>query len=220
MRVWSIMTERVYKISDENAPIEGLTISKASSISKISKITYFSLGEGTDISPEAYSNLQMYIVNGGEGVFKVGNKEKLNVKEGDMIIVPPNRLCGVSTQKGLVYTEIIPGKDVNMNKIIKAGEVLKIAELLPYKKDSIVNMDVVSNDSMKYVLMAFDEGTGLTPHRAPGDAIVFALDGKAVIGYEGKDYEIKAGEQFRFEKGGLHSVTADGKFKMALLLVF
>lgn len=47
----------------------------------------------------------------------------------------------------------------------------------------------------------------------------FALEGKATIGYEGKDYELKEGECFRFEKNGLHSVTANGKFKMALLLV-
>ena len=52
-----------------------------------------------------------------------------------------------------------------------------------------------------------------------GNAIVFALEGKATIGYEGIDYEISAGECFRFEKNGLHSVTANGRFKMALLLV-
>lgn len=45
------------------------------------------------------------------------------------------------------------------------------------------------------------------------------LHGKATIGYEGKDYELSEGECFRFEKNGLHSVTANGKFKMALLLV-
>ena len=72
---------------------------------------------------------------------------------------------------------------------------------------------------MKFVLMAFDEGTGLPPHRAPGNAIVFALEGNATIGYEGRDYELHAGECFRFEKNGLHSVTANGRFKMALLLV-
>lgn len=80
-------------------------------------------------------------------------------------------------------------------------------------------MDIASNEAMKFVLMAFDDGTGLSPHRAPGDALVFALDGKAVIGYEGKEYPIEAGQTFRFEKNGLHSVTAEGRFKMALLLV-
>ena len=106
-----------------------------------------------------------------------------------------------------------------MNDLVKAKEVLNLKELISYEEGSIANLDIVHNDTMKFVLMAFDEGTGLTPHRAPGNAIVFALEGKATIGYEGIDYEISAGECFRFEKNGLHSVTANGRFKMALLLV-
>ena len=54
---------------------------------------------------------------------------------------------------------------------------------------------------------------------APGNAILIALEGKAIIGYEGKDYELNAGESLRFDKNGLHSVTPQGKFKMSLLLV-
>ena len=106
-----------------------------------------------------------------------------------------------------------------MNHVINAGEVFQLKELVPYQDGKIVNMDIASNSHMKFVVMAFDEGTGLSEHAAPGDAIVFALDGNAVIGYEGKEYPITAGQQFRFAKGGLHSVKADGKFKMALLLV-
>ena len=105
-----------------------------------------------------------------------------------------------------------------MNQAIKAGEVFQLAGLVDYEQGSIVNMDVASNEAMKFMIMAFDEGTGLSPHSAPGDALVFALEGKAVIGYEGKEHQIQAGENFRFAKGGLHSVTANGRFKMALLL--
>ena len=47
---------------------------------------------------------------------------------------------------------------------------------------------------------------------------VFALDGEAVIGYEGAERPISAGECFHFAKGGLHSVKATRRFKMALLL--
>ena len=101
-----------------------------------------------------------------------------------------------------------------MNNILKTGEVFKLKDLIQYEEGSISNLDIVRNDTMKFVLMAFDEGTGLQPHRAPGNAIVFALEGQAVINCEGKDYNISAGE-----KDGLHSVTANGKFKMALLLV-
>ena len=213
------MKNQIFKISEENAPLCGMTISTKSPISKTAAVTYFSLAAGTDISPESYPETQIYIVNAGEGDFSVGSDASLRVCEGQMLIVPGGTLCGVSTEKGLVYTEVIPGKDVEMNNIIKAGEVFKIADKVPYKQGSIVNLDVASNENMKYVIMAFDEGTGLTPHSAPGDAIVFALEGKAVIGYEGQDYKIQAGEQFRFDKGGVHSVTADGKFKMALLLI-
>ena len=106
-----------------------------------------------------------------------------------------------------------------MNDKVKAGEAIALKDLISYEEGSIANLDVVHNNTMKFVLMAFDEGTGLTPHRAPGNAIVTALEGKAVIGYEGKDYEVEAGQSFRFEKNGLHSVTAKGKFKMSLLLV-
>ena len=91
--------------------------------------------------------------------------------------------------------------------------------LSTFIRRAIANLDIAHADNMKFVLMAFDEGTGLTPHRAPGNAILTALEGKAIIGYEGKDYELNAGESFRFDKNGLHSVTAQGKFKMSLLLV-
>ena len=105
-----------------------------------------------------------------------------------------------------------------MNEAIKAGEVFRMRDLISYEKDKIINMDVVHNDKMKFVVMAFDEGTGLSEHAAPGEAIIFALDGEAVISYEGKDHVVCAGENFHFAKGGLHSVKATKKFKMALLL--
>ena len=42
--------------------------------------------------------------------------------------------------------------------------------------------------------MSFGAGTGLSEHAAPGEALIFALKGKAVINYEGQDFPIKAGE--------------------------
>lgn len=61
---------------------------------------------------------------------------------------------------------------------------------------------------MKFVIMAFDAGTELSEHAAPGEALIFVLDGEGVIGYEGKEHPIKAGENFRFAKAGIHSVKA------------
>ncbi len=106
-----------------------------------------------------------------------------------------------------------------MHQAIKAGEIFALADLVPYQDGKIVNMDVVNSDHLKFVVMAFDNGSTLAEHAAPGEALVFALEGKAEIGYEGETHPIAAGENFRFAKGGLHSVRATGRFKMALLLM-
>ena len=105
-----------------------------------------------------------------------------------------------------------------MNNAVKAGEVFKLAELIPYQEGKIINMDVAHNEKMKFVIMSFDEGTGLAEHAALGEALIFALDGKGVIGYEDKAHPIQAGENFKFAAGGKHWVKADGRFKMALLI--
>ena len=56
-----------------------------------------------------------------------------------------------------------------MNEAIKAGEVFELAGLVPYADGKIVNMDVAHNGKMKFVVMAFDEGTALSEHAAPGE---------------------------------------------------
>ena len=151
------------------------------------------------------------VVYGNDGFWQ-------KLRSGDSILTLADTPMGMRTDEGAVYTELLVRKEDSMNEIIKAGEVFKLAELVPYAEGKIVNMDVVHNDKMKFVLMAFDAGTGLSEHAAPGEALIFALDGEGVIGYEGKDHPIKAGENFHFAKAGLHSVKATKKFKMALLL--
>lgn len=199
---------------------DGMTISRDAGLGSENTITFFSIGKGTSISQERYDMTSVYIGAEGNADFVIGEeKNKLELSSGGVIIVPGKTLCGVVCDTGAVYTEIIIKKEIIMNNILKTGEVFKLKDLIQYEEGSISNLDIVRNDTMKFVLMAFDEGTGLQPHRAPGNAIVFALEGQAVINCEGKDYNISAGENFRFEKDGLHSVTANGKFKMALLLV-
>ena len=44
------------------------------------------------------------------------------------------------------------------------------------------------------------------------------VDAEATFRYEGKEYPIQAGENFKFAKNGAHYIKADGRFKMALLL--
>lgn len=207
----------VFSIAEDNQPIPGCTISKPV-YSDANGISYFSLAGNTDISAEIYSYHKLLIV--AEGSLEVYGTDGFSrrLKWDESIITLTDTPVGMRTADGEVYTEIEIRKEDVMNEAIKAGEVFKLADLVPYADGRIVNTDVVHNDRMKFVMMAFDEGTGLSEHAAPGEAIIFALDGEGVIEYEGKDHPIKVGENFHFAKAGLHAVRATKKFKMALLL--
>ena len=207
----------VFSIAKDNTPVTGCTISKEVHDGENS-IIYFSLARNTDISAEIFPYHKLLIVaDGSMEVFGADGFSK-KLKTGDSIITYTDTPMGMRSSEGAVYTEISIRRQDIMNEAIKSGEVFRLAELVPYVENKIVNMDVVHNDKMKFVVMAFDEGTGLSEHAAPGEAIILALDGEGVIGYEGKDHPIKAGENFHFAKAGLHSVKATKKFKMALLL--
>lgn len=210
-------TGEVFSIAKDNAPVPGCTISKEIYGGE-NAMTYFSLAKNTDISAEIFPSYKMLIVADGSVVVYGNDGFWQKLRSGDSILTLADTPMGMRTDEGAVYTELLVRKENSMNEIIKAGEVFKLAELVPYAEGKIVNMDVVHNDKMKFVLMAFDAGTGLSEHAAPGEALIFALDGEGVIGYEGKDHPIKAGENFHFAKAGLHSVKATKKFKMALLL--
>ena len=207
---------KVFSIGKENPPIPGCTVSKAFGGDK--GIIFFSLAKHTDISAEIYPYHKLLIV--AEGSVAVYGKDGFSqvVHAGESILTPTDVPVGMQTTEGSVYTEVSIGKESTMNELVKAGEVFRLEDLVPYAEGKIVNMDVVHNDKMKLVVMAFDGGTSLSEHAAPGEAIIFALDGEAVIGYEGQDHVIRAGENFHFAKGGLHAVKATKKFKMALLL--
>lgn len=214
------MTDGIFQISDKCRIHAGMTVSRGTGLSPSHTATWFSLGAGTSISRESYDTAALYIGSLGHAVFLLGEAAKQTPLAPDALLwVPEHTLCGVETRDGCIYTEILSEKEITMNEIVKPGEAVSLKDLIPYEEGSITNLDIAHNDTMKFVLMAFDKGTGLQPHRAPGNAIVTALEGSAVIGYEGKDYPIQAGESFRFEKNGLHSVTADSRFKMSLLLV-
>ena len=207
----------VFSIATDNAPVTGCTISKEVHGGR-NGVIYFSLARNTDISAEIFPYHKLLIVADGSLELYGQDRYRKALGIGDCISTPTDTPVGMRTDSGAVYTEIEIRRSDIMNEAIKAGEVFRLTELVPYAEGKIVNMDVVHNDKMKFVVMAFDEGTGLSEHAAPGEALIFALDGEGVIGYEGTNHPIKAGENFHFAKAGLHSVKATKRFKMALLL--
>lgn len=164
---------KVFSIADNNPCVPGCTISEEISSQGGFSIEVFSLAEDTDISPESYGYNKLWIVEKGS-MHAVGQKEDFGgLSRGQMFVTPVNTPIGVRADKDTVYTEIALKEDTEMNKIVKAGDTFALKEMLPYQEGKIVNMDLINDPHMKFVLMSFDQGTGLSEHAAPGEALNF-----------------------------------------------
>lgn len=216
---WILLGKKVFTVADKRPIKENMIISRDVRLGEKTKVTYFSMGQGTSLNQESYNTSVVYIGAEGETVIILDKEKEVVVKKDDILIVPEKTICERKTGTGAIYTEIMPQKEIAINSLLKVNESMDLRNLIEYEEGSIVNLNLIQNDTVKYVLMAFDGGTGLPPHRESGNAILTALEGEAIVGYEGEEYEVKAGECFQFEKNGLQSVTARGKFKMSFLLV-
>ena len=147
----------VFSIANDNRPVAGCTISKEVHSGE-NYITYFSLARNTDISAEIYPYHKLLIVADGSLEVYGTDSYHRRLSNGEAVLTPTDTPVGMRTAEGTIYTEISIRKGDIMNEAIKAGEVFKLAELVPYVEGKIVNMDVVHNDRMKFVVMAFDEG--------------------------------------------------------------
>lgn len=215
----NVPASTVFSLTKENAPLPGCTVSEMLGESESASAIVFSLAEHTDISAEIFPYCKLILMEEGRMEVTAGPARRWTLTDRDCILLPKEIPIGMHTETGAIYTEINIRRLDDMNEAIHAGEVFRLPELVPYQAGKIVNMDVIHNERMKLVVMSFDQGTGLSEHAAPGEALVFALDGEAVIRYEGSDHTIRAGENFHFADGGLHAIRANGRFKMALLLM-
>ncbi|MDD6381405.1 MAG: cupin domain-containing protein [Lachnospiraceae bacterium] len=209
---------RVFSLAEDNKEIPGCTVSELLSDERGFYTSVFSLGAGTDISPEIYGYPKIWYVLSGNMEIVIPEADDVEMPEGSAVVTPTGTPVGCRTENGAVYLEITLKEDTDMNSILKSSEVFALKDLVPYQEGKIVNMDLVNDPGLKFVVMSFTKGCALPEHAAPGETLIFALDGEGTIGYEGNEYHIKAGENFKFDKGGAHYVKADGNFKMALLL--
>lgn len=176
-------------------------------------ILLMSLDQNTSISPEFYAEERLYFVLKGE--IKFNNERLLN---NELILFEKNKLFDIETREKSIFLEIAINLEEEEMKNIDKGKKIKLVDYLDYVDGGIANIDLVSKDGFKLILMAFDAGEGLKPHKAPGDALVIALEGKAKLLVGDKEIEIESGEQIVFPENVIHNVTAITRFKMLLIL--
>lgn len=104
-------------------------------------------------------------------------------------------------------------------KNIPFSEVMNLSALVDYEDGRVVSRTFVQNEWISFTLFAFDQDEGLSTHTAAGDAFVHVLDGEASIAIGGKAVTVKAGEVVVMPGGVPHSLHANKRFKMLLVVV-
>ena len=99
------------------------------------------------------------------------------------------------------------------------GKAVALKELAGYQEGAVVSRTVVERGTGTVTLFAFDKGQGLSEHTAPFDALVYIVDGEAVVTISDKEHNIKSGEIIIMPADKPHSLRAEERFKMLLVMI-
>lgn len=99
------------------------------------------------------------------------------------------------------------------------GEAINLAAFVDYAGGSVVSKTLLDKKAGTLTLFAFDQGQGLSEHTAPYDASVLVVEGEATLVIGGKPVSAKNGELVIMPAGVPHSVRADTRFKMLLIMI-
>ena len=99
------------------------------------------------------------------------------------------------------------------------AQVAKAAELVNYQDGAVVSREIVKKPTGSVTLFAFDEGSELSEHTAPFDALVQVLEGEAEIMISGQPHHLQGGEMILMPAGQPHALKALQRFKMLLAMI-
>lgn len=109
-----------------------------------------------------------------------------------------------------------------MNKLIKNiehSQPMTLANQVPYEKGKVVSLTLAQQPGVGITIFSFDADEGISTHAAPGDAMVYILEGESQITIADTDYKVCAGETIIMPAGIPHGVKAITAFKMLLTVV-
>lgn len=99
------------------------------------------------------------------------------------------------------------------------GQTINLATSVEYADGSVVSKTLLDKKTGTLTLFAFDAGQGLSEHTAPFDATVHILDGEAELMIGGQPVIAKTGQLVIMPAGIPHSVRAQQRFKMLLIMI-
>lgn len=107
-----------------------------------------------------------------------------------------------------------------MLKNIEKSTVLNLADQIAFHEGQVSSKTLVQNKGVGLTLFSIPQGEGISAHKAPGDALVTVLEGKARITIDQTDYEVSVGESIVMPANIPHALYGIENFKFFLTVVF
>ena len=98
-------------------------------------------------------------------------------------------------------------------------DVQRLVNLMDYQEQSVVSKTLLEKKTGTVTVFAFGQGQGLSEHKAPFDAMVCILDGKAEISISGNPNILEQGDMIIMPANEPHALKAVERFKMMLIMI-
>lgn len=105
-------------------------------------------------------------------------------------------------------------------KNIDFAKVIEMQSLVDYQEGRVISRTLAQGRPLSITLFAFDKGEEVSTHSAPGDAMVYVLDGTCEVTIGGEKFILNKGETIVMPANIPHAVYAKERFKMLLTVVF
>lgn len=104
-------------------------------------------------------------------------------------------------------------------KNVPHAQPFDLAGQVAYETGKVVSLTLAQQPGVGITLFAFDAGEAISTHAAPGDAMVYVLEGEAQITIDGAPHSVTGGSAIILPAGIPHAVAAVTPFKMLLTVV-
>ncbi len=102
---------------------------------------------------------------------------------------------------------------------IEPAKKQSLAALVSYETGSVVSRTIIDREAGTLTIFAFDEGEGLSEHTAAYDALLYVLEGEALVTVSSVANQMNSGEAIVLPAGKPHSVRATSRFKVLLAMI-
>lgn len=99
------------------------------------------------------------------------------------------------------------------------GTPFSYAGTVAYQDGAVVSRTIINKPAGTVTVFAFDKGERLSTHSAPFDALLQVVEGSGRITIEDQAYVVRAPESIIMPADRPHSVVAEERFKMVLVMI-